>query len=332
MKITEITDNKDKVLQLNVFPDVIKNRFDILHPIIENSGGYMLYCVEDNVQKTYIPVFFNDTFCELGVYMRKIDKYLFEKFVDYLFKTHKKLQVINVLHTLTDIDTLPVAPHWHIDLPESIEEFDASLGKRTRKETKYKIGLIKRIIGEFVVSKYDLKHFDYDLVKLYLSWKHNSHNFLYKSAQNYIRDFHVTSMYVLKTAKDILAIEFISETNKEDVFAENFSYNVNYRDYSVGIILYYHVIKDLIKNQKKRFYLLGGNYEYKKNYNGVCTMTRSGNIYRHPLLEKLCRMTAEKIKLSQIPCKKFIINVIRHLFISKYYKKRFKQIAWEGQR
>lgn len=106
MKITEITDNKDKILQLNVFPDVIKNRFDVLHSVVENRGGYTLYCIENNMQKTYIPVFFNNTSCELGCYMRKIDKCLFEKFVNYLFKTHKKLQVVSVLHTLTDIATL----------------------------------------------------------------------------------------------------------------------------------------------------------------------------------------------------------------------------------
>lgn len=44
MKITEITDNKDKILQLNVFPDVIKNRFDVLHSVVENRGG-TLYIV-----------------------------------------------------------------------------------------------------------------------------------------------------------------------------------------------------------------------------------------------------------------------------------------------
>ena len=44
MKITEITDNKDKILQLNVFPDVIKNRFDVLHSVVENRVG-TLYIV-----------------------------------------------------------------------------------------------------------------------------------------------------------------------------------------------------------------------------------------------------------------------------------------------
>ena len=45
MKITEITDNKDKILQLNDFPDVIKNRFDVLHYAVENKGGvhFILY-------------------------------------------------------------------------------------------------------------------------------------------------------------------------------------------------------------------------------------------------------------------------------------------------
>lgn len=57
MKITEITDNKDKILQLNVFPDVIKNRFDVLHSVVENRGGYTLYCIENNMQKHIFPFF-----------------------------------------------------------------------------------------------------------------------------------------------------------------------------------------------------------------------------------------------------------------------------------
>ena len=42
MEIKEIIDNKDDILKNNVFPDVIKNRFDILHPLIDILGGVQL--------------------------------------------------------------------------------------------------------------------------------------------------------------------------------------------------------------------------------------------------------------------------------------------------
>lgn len=326
MKITEITDNKDEILQLNVFPDVIKNRFDILHPIVENRGD-TLYCIENKMEKVYIPVFFNSTSCELGVYMRKIDKCLFEKFVDFLFKTHKKLQAITMLHTLTDVDTLPVAPHWHIDLPESIEEFDNLLSAKERQHSKYYAKKLLNDVGKVSFEKINKVSIPQNVVDLYLLWKQKSHNFFYNPA-SYLRDFCVSNAYLLKANNITIAIGFDAETNKENVYFENLSYNTQY---SVGMILYHNIIESWIKDHKKKAFLLGGNYEYKKRYNGICTMTRSGSIYRHPLLEKLCRVSAEKIKLSQIPCKRFIVNVFKHLFVLKYYKKRFKQIALEKQ-
>jgi len=46
------------------------------------------------------------------------------------------------------------------------------------------------------------------------------------------------------------------------------------------MILYYYLISDLIARGKKKLYLLGGNLEYKKHFNGIATTTYTGNIYR----------------------------------------------------
>jgi|GEM_PF-1558484 len=326
MKITEITDNKDKILQLNVFPDVIKNRFDVLHSVVENRGGYTLYCIENNMQKTYIPVFFNNTSCELGCYMRKIDKCLFEKFVNYLFKTHKKLQVVSVLHTLTDIATLSVASHWHIELPDTIEEFDGLLSAKERQHCKYYAKKLLNEVGNISFEKINRDSISQDVVDLYLLWKKDSHKFSYEKT-SYLKDFCVSNAYLLKTNNTIIAIGFDVETSKENVYFENFSYDSKYSKYSIGMILYHNIIESWINDHKKIAYLLGGNYEYKRRYNGICTMTRSGGIYRHPFIEKLCYLIGKKFNLLQLPYKKSIVKVIKHLFLLKYYKKRFKQIA-----
>lgn len=112
--------------------------------------------------------------------MRKIDKCLFEKFVNYLFKTHKKLQVVSVLHTLTDIATLSVASHWHIELPDTIEEFDGLLSAKERQHCKYYAKKLLNEVGNISFEKINRDSISQDVVDLYLLWKKIRINFLMK--------------------------------------------------------------------------------------------------------------------------------------------------------
>ena len=65
---------------------------------------------------------------------------------------------------------------------------------------------------------------------------------------------------------------------KEDI--KNFSYNQEYAKYSPGMVLYYYLISDLIARGKKKLFLLGGNLEYKRHFNGIPTTTYTGTLYR----------------------------------------------------
>ena len=261
--------------------------------------------------------------------MRKIDKYLFKKFTAYLFAMHKKLQSINVLHTLTEIESISEAPHWHVDLPDSIEKFNQTLSTKVRQHSRYYVKKLTNEVGEIKLKKIERDQISQNIVDTYLAWKSKTHAFVWDS-QNYLNDFCVSNAYILEVQNEVVAIGFDSDTGSENIYFENFSYDSKYAKYSIGIILYHKMIENWINNKKKRIYLLGGNYEYKRHYNGICTMTRSGDIYRHPLIEKLCCFVGKKISFLQLPFKKIIVNVVKHLFLLKYYKKRFKQIALEN--
>ena len=79
--------------------------------------------------------------------------------------------------------------------------------------------------------------------------------------------------------KETIAVAFICDTG-DNVYFENFSYDKTFEKYSIGMVLYYYVICDLIQIHKKIFYLSGGWLDYKRHYNGVLTLTYSGKIYR----------------------------------------------------
>ena len=80
---------------------------------------------------------------------------------------------------------------------------------------------------------------------------------------------------------DVLAIGFICTTD-DNVFFEQFSYSQDkkHAKYSLGMVLYYGIICDLIKLGRKKFFLSGGWLDYKKRYNGILQYTYSGIINR----------------------------------------------------
>lgn len=53
MQIIEITDNKSHISEVNIEPNVIKNRFDILYQNASNSmgGGYSYISFVKTIQK-----------------------------------------------------------------------------------------------------------------------------------------------------------------------------------------------------------------------------------------------------------------------------------------
>jgi CelD/BcsL family acetyltransferase involved in cellulose biosynthesis len=111
-----------------------------------------------------------------------------------------------------------------------------------------------------------------------------SHNYIWHgSPLSYLESFGVTHVYIMRLEKDntIVSIAYVDMCG-EDSFFNNFTYDPKYKEMKVspGMILYYYIISDLIKRNVKKFYLLGGNYDYKKLYNGIETMTYSCLIYR----------------------------------------------------
>ena len=133
-------------------------------------------------------MFFYSTYCELGVYLRKIDNDMFKEFVSYLFKTHKNIQAINVLHTLTNVESISPAPHWHIELSNTIEEFNSLLSSKERQHSKYYAKKLLNEVGNISFEKINRDSISQNVVDLYLLWKKDSHKFSYEKT-SYLKDF-----------------------------------------------------------------------------------------------------------------------------------------------
>lgn len=271
-KFSEIKTNKNNILSSRVSPNVIYNRFDLLY-----GDDYELY----DIGFTVVPVKKIDDYLTVGLYLVDGNKSILSKFLTFLFNKYSDIKYIIVKHCYTNICKAKPYPYWHIKLPKTKEEFDNTLVSRVRYNTKWYPKKVNKDIGEYKIIKYEACEISPDIIKLYLQWKSLSHGFSWGGkAIDYIKNAGITHGYVMTITDKIYAIAFICDTG-DNVYFENFSYDVEYNKYSLGMIIYYHIICDMIKNKKNIFYLSGGYLDYKKWYNGILSYTYSGKIKRH---------------------------------------------------
>ena len=275
LNVEQIKDNKDKILQENVLPNVCWNRFDLRY-----GTDYDLSKINGERWCGYVASHVDGSTINVSLYLREMDQDTFNEFAKYLFEFYPNAKNLFVLHTYTEIAGIEQKVHWHVDLPETIADFDACLGKDVRRNTKRYPKKIRENVGEYTIKYFVADDCPDDIVMTYFKWKNQTHGTDYGlSPKQYLQKFCVTGAYVMQTDSEILAIGFISEIG-ENVFFENFSYNSEYAKYSPGMVFYHYLISDLIARGKKKLYLLGGNLEYKKHFNGVATMTRTGFLSR----------------------------------------------------
>ena len=308
LNVEQIEKDKDKILQENIFPNVCWNRFDLRY-----GDDYRL----DKIDDLYIASHLEGSTITVSMYLREMDKDTFDEYAKHLFGVYPKAKDLFVLHTYTEIAGIEQGVHWHVDLPDTIEEFDSTLSHLIRYNTKRYPKKIRKNIGEYEITYLDANDCPDDIVKTYFKWKNQTHGTDYGlTPQQYLKKFCVTGVYVMQTDSEILAISFISEIG-ENVFFENFSYNQEYAKYSPGMVLYYYFISDLIARGKKKLYLLGGNLEYKKHFNGIATMTRTCSLPRERFIYPKWIAVLAKIT------PKFLRGVVKMLLPHSKHKRAF---------
>lgn len=278
LDITQITTNKTETLLENISPNVCWNRFDLRY-----GDDWDLWKIDSEY---YVTSHCDGGVITVSLYLRELNPDVFNEFAKYLFEFYPKSKTLFVLHTYTPIKSIEPAVHWHVDLTKTIEEFDSTLSHRVRYNTKWYPKKIRENVGEYTIKYFFVDECPDDVVLQYFKWKNQTHGTDYGlTPREYLKKFCVTGVYVMEAETEVLAVGFISETG-DNVFFENFSYNQEYAKYSPGMVLYYYLIADIIARGKKKLFLLGGNLEYKKHFNGIATTTYTGTLYREQFIYK----------------------------------------------
>lgn len=315
MNLELIKDNKNQYIK-NITPNVILNRFDILY-----KDKFDLVKISDKNNTIYIPVYKNGRELKTGLYLRDLESEIpgsMNAFIQFVFKQYC-IDAVDIYYSYTKWETLRQTTHIHIDLPDSIDNFDETLSHCVRYNTKRYPKKIIENIGNIDIKTYTPANCPTHIIELYFKWKQTTHNRNYhQKAHKYFEQYGVNKIYTLMASDKVLSVGFICDTG-ENVYFENFSYDTEYKKYSPGMVLYYAIIQDLIKQHKKKFYLLG-YYDYKSNYNGICTDAYIGKIFKSE--QKIIYLTKLATILRRYPkvFSKTITLIYGNLFLSRPYK------------
>ncbi|MDR1026863.1 MAG: GNAT family N-acetyltransferase [Rickettsiales bacterium] len=265
MLITKIIDGKVRLLLEKVSPNVILNRFDIKY-----GNDFDLWKIDCGGADYFVATKTQSGVMDISLYMADISSDAQAALFRFLFDNDKRLKCIRVKYSKNPMPGVAAGPHWHIDLPGSVDKLNAGLSYSVRYNTRRYPRKISEQFGGIEIKHFARKDIPEIVLAEYFRLKEISHGRKYKPT--YLDDYFITDCYVLYAGGRIASIAFTADT-APNVYFENITYDPDFVKFSPGMILYYHILRELIASGRAQFYLLGGDMEYKRHFGGIMTET-----------------------------------------------------------
>lgn len=180
------------------------------------------------------------------------------------YKTFKENKTGRVSAVITDQEVSP-----YITLPDSWEEYLASLNRKERKELKRKMNRLDTVKSFRICSKETLEQDFEEFIRLHRLSDPKKQRFMNKKMKSFFWDLFEakknsweTNLCFLtidsKYAASVMTFEF-----EDKIIAYNSGYDPAYDFYSVGLLLHAFKIKQSIEKKKKLYDFLRGGERYK---------------------------------------------------------------------
>lgn len=283
-----------------VTPNFIANRFDLAWGKFQRN----VEILQVNIQKReyVVEVYYHGKEATLGLWLSDIPDIAVKAISSYIFKNHMEIKKIYFSHSLRPHGIVEGHNHFRVDLPDDIKDFDALSTSKERYNVRRRIRKFHDEQGEIVFNEYDvLKEFPYDAVRRYFSYKEEEYKIQEEIPKTddelraYIKEHDITHVYTMsKEDGTVIAIIFSCE-QCPCVYIENITFDIEYKKYFPGILLYDHYLRCLVSKHKCSLFLGGGKWEFKRRYKSHEDHVYECRIYRGALNQWIHKL-GEKLK------------------------------------
>lgn len=262
IKITGITNSND-LKKMN--PNFIYNRYDLFC----NKDEYEAVKLKNNGEVKIIEYRIMKDQVELGLWLMQITKEELEKLISYIAKKHPNVKKVSYKNGVLAYGKARAHNHFRIAFPDTVEEMEQCISSKSRSKMRKKLRFAEEDYGEMKYIEYDRSNMPLQIVEKFFEFKFATRNRVYKmTAQEYLDRYHVSHCYVLMFGDTVGAVRFSCEQCPV-VYGENFAYNPELKDYSLGRAIFFHHLIRMVEKKHTELFFAGGDFEYKKHYGSI---------------------------------------------------------------
>ena len=262
MKIVQTNKSSDYE---KVYPNFIYNRFDLF----SKPEDFFALKIKNGREVKFVEYTVKDNQLELGLWLVPITQDEMDELLFYVTQKHPQVQKIIYKNALIPKGKAKSHNHFRIVFPETVEEMESRVASKSRAKMRKKIRRAEEIWGPMEILEYDRGNMPDAVVDKFFEFKLAIRGRKYNmTAREYLDRYHVSHSYVLKFGDTIGAIRFSCEQCPV-VYGENFTYNPEMSEYSLGRYVFYHHLIRMVEKKHPELFFAGGDYEYKKHYGSI---------------------------------------------------------------
>ena len=226
--------------------------------------------------------------------MIEIDQVELHRFANYVFATFPAVDLIGfkAVKTAAGRFGFPVQQHhskgtYVITLPATAEQYTASLGKSTRAGVRQQTNLVNRTFPTFTTHYYMDKDIDEEHIKAILKFSEDRIGVqgvkLAHDLDRILALSRVCGYLVVHSIDGRICAGSVNYRVGTSYFGDVTGYDMQYERYGLGKICVHQTICGSIERGGTKFYLGGGDFDFKQRFLGVALDMDELRIYRSHL-------------------------------------------------
>lgn len=248
-----------------VEPNFIYNRMDLFC----REGDFFAVSLSGKDCEKVVQYRILGEVAEIGLWLVQITQEELEALLLYIRATHPAVRFASYVNGVLPCGNARQHNHFRIIFPETVEEMQHAISSKSRAKMQKKVRRCEEAYGPLQLFEYDRENLPAEIVDAFFAFKAIIRKREYDlTPEEYLNRYHVSHCYVAKFGDTIGAIRFSCE-QCPIVYGENFTYNPELSDYSLGRFIFMHHLTRMVEKKHTQLFFAGGDYDYKKHYGSI---------------------------------------------------------------